>query len=205
MTSDAILLLNHAETIVWRIPELKPLDQDPTPTTNDNIFLFPSLLGRGNMKMAHWGALNDWYWNKRDPFLDVFSKTSPGGKAFTMTRYKLTSSAPQSIPVTQSSKPSGPSLTFHQALAFDLDISNPTLQYRYCEGDLVACSISKDVVLGYVSISGKDPGSFAHVKMKLEHEMNGILDYSVCPLAGRICYVTDENEIEVADLFSGIY
>jgi len=205
MTSDAVFLLNHEETVVWRIPELKPVNQAPIPTPAENILSFPSVLGSGSTKMCHYGALSDWHWSKRESFLDIFCKANPGGHVFTMARYKLVPPFPSpSTSTPHSDIPAGPSQLFHHTLASDLSISNTTLQYQYCEGDLVACSISKDAVVGYISISGKDPETFAHVAMRLKHDMSNIMDYSVCPLAGKVCYVTDENEIELVDLFSGM-
>lgn len=203
VTSDSVFLLNHEETIVWRIPELKPIDQPSVPTPTENVFPFPSILGSGNTKMCHHGAMGDWHWGKQEPSLDIFCKASPCGSASTMTRYKLVPPLPSPSP--DSNLLAGPSQIFHNTLASDLGISNTTLEYRYCEGDLVACSISKDAVLGYISISGKDPEAFAHVAMKLKHDMSSIMDYSVCPLAGKVCYVTDENEVELVDLFHGMY
>lgn len=208
MASDAVFLLNHEETIVWKIPELKPMDEPPAPTPAENVYTFPSIMGSGSMKMCHYGALNDWHWNKREFLLDVFCKVDPSGTTSTMTRYKLvppfSSSSSSSNPTPYSSQPVGPSQIFQHTLESDLGISNVNMQYRYCEGDLVACSISKDEVLGYVSVSGKDPETFAHVTMKLKHSMGRVMDYSLCPLAGKVCYVTDENEVELADLFSDV-
>ncbi|KAF5357140.1 hypothetical protein D9756_006812 [Leucocoprinus leucothites] len=91
VTSNSVLLLNHEETVMWRIPDLKPADQEPSATVAENVFSFPSLLGSGMTKTAHWGLLCDWYWNKREPFLDIFSRTSPASKSHTMSRFKLAS------------------------------------------------------------------------------------------------------------------
>lgn len=199
--SDSVLMLNHEETVMWKVPALKPLDQEPTPTTAENVATFPSLLRRGT-KRAHWGQLSDWYCNKREYILDIFSKASPGSETFVVSRYKMASRMPPSQPSTSTVRiPDEPCLVFQRELPFSLDISNPALQYRCCEDDLVGCSISKDGLLEYVSVSGKRPDSFAHVAMKLKHEMDSVADYSVCPLSGKICYATDENELEVADLF----
>ncbi|KAJ3560496.1 hypothetical protein NP233_g10802 [Leucocoprinus birnbaumii] len=144
VTPDSVLLLNHEETVVWKIPDLKPLDQEPNATVADNVLSFPSLLGSGTTKTAHWGLLCDWYWNKRESFLDVFSKINPGSKLHTMSRFKLASPTDALLPQSSSSSSSapstllGPSLSFKHGLSYNLDISNPTLKYRYCEGDLVA-------------------------------------------------------------------
>jgi hypothetical protein len=158
--------------------------------------------------MVHRGLLSDWYWNKRESFLDVFSQASPGSKAYTISRFKLTSASASSQLSASSTSESlpvcGPSLSFKHGLDSSLEIINPTLKYRYCEGDLVACSVSKNGVLGYVSILGREPESFVHVGIQLKHAMDCVVNYSVCPLSGRFCYATDENEIEIADLFSGV-
>ncbi|KAF9446036.1 hypothetical protein P691DRAFT_777138 [Macrolepiota fuliginosa MF-IS2] len=198
VTSDAVLLLSHEETIVWKIPGLKPFDQEPTATTEEDVRSFPSLLG-GWLKMTLWGALDDWYWNTRESFLDIFFMDKSAGKATSMSRYQLASPSPPSSNVGKSTEPS---LSFRHSPGSDVDISNLALQYRCCEGDLVACSISSDAQLGYVSISGGEPRNFARVTVKLKHDMTSIVAYSICPLAGRVCYVTEENEIHVADLSS---
>ena len=196
MTADSVVFLDHTEMIVWKTPDLKPLNQEPDVVVEQQVFSFSSLLGSGTSEVGIelCGRLCDWYWNMQEVILDICSQTNKSGP-YTISRCKLSSQF-------WSSTSTCPRL-LKRAVVGDLDIPDPALTYRFCEDSLIACSTSLSTDL-YLTISGEEPESFVHIGMHLEHPMNCVKEYSLCPLSGRICYVTDADELEIADLFTSI-
>lgn len=196
MTADSVVFLDYTEMIVWKTPDLKPLNQEPDVVVEQQVFSFSSLLGSGTSEVGIelCGRLCDWYWNMQEVILDICSQTNKSG-AYTISRCKLSSQF-------WSSTSTCPRL-LKRAVVGDLDIPDPALTYRFCEDSLIACSTSLSTDL-YLTISGEEPESFVHIGMHLEHPMNCVKEYSLCPLSGRICYVTDADELEIAHLFTSI-
>jgi len=199
MTLDSVVFLDYEEMIIWKVSDLKPLAQQPNAVVEQvvdhHIFSSSSLLGGGvsGVVIDFCGRLTDWYWNKQQVVLGIRSLTS---EPYTILRFKLSShfwsSASTGRLLCKKSVFSNPQIT-----------PDTASMYRFCEDSLIACSplTGRDLI---VSIWGEEPESVIHLRMRLQHPMNRVKEFSFCPLPGRMCYVTNVNRLEIADLFTSI-
>jgi len=199
MTLDSVVFLDYDEMIIWKIPDLKPLTQQPSvvieQVVDHRIFSSSSLLGGGvsGVVIDFCGRLSDWYWNKQQVVLGIRSVTS---EPYTILRFKPSSHF-------WPSASTGRLLCKKTVFSLPQNTPNPASIYRLCEDSLIACFplTGRDLI---VSISGEEPESVVHLIMRLQHPMNRVREFSFCPLSGRMCYITNVNELEIADLFTSI-
>jgi len=199
MTPDSIVFLDHEEMIIWKMPDVRSLSQRPSVVAGnvDHRILSPSsLAGVGGIAsetvIDFCSRLCDWYWNKQQIVLGIY----PLAKPYVISHFKLS-------PDLWSSASTDRALC-EQTVYLNAPVTpDAATIYRLCEDSLVACyrSVGTDLA---VSVRRQVPESLVYLRMRMQHPMNRVKEYSFCPVSGRICYVTYENELEVADLFTSI-
>ena len=188
MTGDSVVLMNKEETVVWKAP---------SSADSETVSLFPPLL---NIESGRkWTAvLHDWYWDKKESFIDTFTQSTNGATEDVdiLERHKFSTAS-----VSPHSRTS-PSLSFRQDVPAKQFNKKDLLRYSICEGQLVCCTICKN---GCVTISGDEPGTFMQVRLCLEAENDTeyVWGGSFCATTGRCCYVVGDNRIAIVNLFDG--
>jgi len=186
--------------MIWKIPDLRSVTQQPNVVIEQMvehcIFSSSSLLGGGVSEVVidFCGRLCDWYWHKQQVILGIRSLTS---ELYTMLYFKLSPYFWSSA----STRSTGRLLCEKTVFSHLLYTPNTVLIYRPCEDSLIACSplTGADFI---VSISGEKPNVPIHLKMHLHPPIKRVKNFSFCSLSGRMCYITNANELEIADLFT---